>query len=61
MSMERRIALWALGGDTGLSSQAIALATLHGTAHNTADYPYDLADLGRCILSGPSLTRFGQN
>ena len=41
------IVKWLAGRDTGLSSQAIATATIAGRVVST-DYPHDSGDFGRC-------------
>lgn len=48
-SLSERIAAWSLGGDTGISSQNIARATLGMEPTDQAFYPLDMADLGRCL------------
>lgn len=48
MSIEARALKWALGGDTGASSEAIC-AHMTGSKPEAWSYPSDPADLGRCL------------
>ena len=43
----RKIAEWALGDDTGMSSQTLARAVLEMPLSRVA-YPHDAGDFGRC-------------
>lgn len=47
----QRIIEWLANGETGLSSEAIALAALGAvkTQHGRVPYPHDPADLLRCV------------
>lgn len=44
----KQLALWALGEDTGRSSEAIARAALTGEPADPGDMPCDADDFGRC-------------
>lgn len=46
---QREIILWFATGERGLSSEAIALASLLGEARRS-EHPHDPADLRRCLL-----------
>lgn len=45
--LTRRVFTWLLGRDTGSSSKAILAQMVCGVSHG--EYPYDPADLGRCL------------
>lgn len=45
--LTRRVFKWLLGRDTGSSSKAILAHMVCGVSHG--EYPYDPADLGRCL------------
>ena len=45
---ERALLEWLDGRDTGLSSKSIALVALGGKAKESASYPHDGSDFGRC-------------
>ncbi len=40
---------WFLDGDRGVSSEAIVTAALGKYEKRNADWPHDVADLGRCL------------
>ena len=44
----RKVALWALGRDTGVSSMAIARGYLTGCPQHWHEMPSDADDFGRC-------------
>lgn len=54
LSIERRFALWLAEGETGMSSEAIAVVMLAGeplpATWRTMYYPRDIADFRRCLL-----------
>jgi hypothetical protein len=45
---KRSLAAWFGGGDTGSSSETLAVAALTGFAPDHASYPHDPSDFGRC-------------
>lgn len=45
---KRALAAWFGCGDTGASSETMAVAALTGFAPGRAAYPHDPADFGRC-------------
>lgn len=55
------LAKWGVSDDTGASSKSIARAALGLKPPPHPDYPYDIADLGRCLrlLNAVPEARFG--
>lgn len=47
MSDVKKFMKWMKGRDTGLSSEALGFHMIMG--ESTGNYPYDPADLGRCL------------
>jgi hypothetical protein len=52
----KKIALWAIGEDTGRSSCYLAACVLGQPEAVAKTYPYDVDDFGRCYRLGKLLT-----